>query len=158
MRIQAVGNAATNPITATQRSEASFEDVLMNTQVTKKDNPENTITNIYENLSNKYDVRKATFEEIKEISHSLYEAGEISLKEVAILTFDYERATNDIKNQVGSVSPNFSLYETEANKNGQRDWIAEYEARAAKFFQSGDLVGYQNSTKILNILREIQKR
>lgn len=54
-------------------------------------------SNTWDELSGKYDVRKATFEEIKEISKALYEAGEISTREHLSLTFDYERATNYLK-------------------------------------------------------------
>lgn len=111
---------------------------------------------IYEELASKYNVRSATFEELTQISEALYNAGMISLGEHGILTFDYERATNAIKRHAPTpVLSNFSMYETKANNNHARDWITEYEARIAKDFKYGNLIGYQTNTKILNILQQI---
>lgn len=116
--------------------------------------------NIVEELSSKYDVRKATFEEVKEISKeiskALYEAGEISTQEHLFLTFDYGKATNDLeKNAPIPVSANFDMYETSSNSNGERDWIAEFEVRKSKDFKYGNLIGYQIKTKILNVLQKL---
>ncbi len=119
--------------------------------VTQKDS-----STVYKVLSNKYDVRNATFEEIVEISKALYEAGEISFKEHAVLTFDFGRATDNIKrNAPGYISADFSMYETSANSNGQRDWIAEFGARASSHFKYGNLVGYQTNSKVLAILQKL---
>ncbi|GKV66484.1 MULTISPECIES: hypothetical protein [unclassified Sporosarcina] len=77
---------------------------------------------LYRELAGKYDVRQATFGEIIELSNALYEAGEISLKEHAVLTFDYDRAANNLKRQApGYVPIDFTMYETVAASNGQRD-------------------------------------
>jgi hypothetical protein len=112
--------------------------------------------NIWEELSSKYDVKKATFEEITEISQALYKAGEISLKEYAVLTFDFERATNYLKQNAPIPVPiNFDMYETSANHNGERDWIAEFEARAKQDFKYGNLIGHQNKIKILTVLQRL---
>ncbi len=63
---------------------------------------------VYEELSTNYDVRNATFEEIVEISNVLYNSGEITLKEHAVITFDFERATNNLKqNAPGTISSDF---------------------------------------------------
>lgn len=113
---------------------------------------------IYKGLSNKYDVKNATFGEIVEISNALYDAGEISLKEHAVLTFDYERATNNLKRHApGYVPVDFDMYETSANSNGQRDWISEFGARAAKDFKFGNLVGYQSNARVLDILERLSR-
>lgn len=113
---------------------------------------------IYKGLSDKHDVRNATFGEIVEISNALYDAGEISLKEHAVLTFDYDRATNNLKRHApGYIPVEFNMYETSANSNGQRDWISEFEARAAKDFKYGNLIGYQSKTKVLGILERLSR-
>lgn len=52
---------------------------------------------MYKELSGNYDVRNATFKEVVAISNVLYEAGEIPYKEHSILTFDFGRATDDLK-------------------------------------------------------------
>lgn len=71
-------------------------------------------------MSTEYNVRNASFNEISTVSKKLYQSGDISLAEHAILTFDYERATNDmIRIANGSsiyVSPNFSMYATEVKE------------------------------------------
>lgn len=113
---------------------------------------------IYKGLSDKYDVRNATFGEIVEISNALYDAGEISLKEHAVLTFDFDRATNNLKrNAPGYIPVEFNMHETSANSNGQRDWISEFGARAAKDFKFGNLIGYQSNTKVLEILERLSR-
>lgn len=56
------------------------------------------------------------------------------------------------------VSADFSMYETSANSNGQRDWIAEIEARASNNFKYGNLVGYQINSKILAILQKFDTK
>lgn len=113
---------------------------------------------IYKGLSDKYDVKNATFEEIVEISNVLYEAGEITFKEHIVLVFDYGRATNNLKRHApGYVPADFDMYETSANSNGQRDWISEFGARAAKDFKFGNLVGYQSNTKVLDILERLSR-
>ncbi|BDH61664.1 hypothetical protein MTP04_17940 [Lysinibacillus sp. PLM2] len=117
---------------------------------------ESDSTNIWNELSNKYNVRKATFHEIKEISNELYNAGEISLKDVAVLTFDYDKATNYLKrNAPVTIDNSFDMYETSSNNKGERDWILEFNARAQKDLKYGNLIGYNNNIKILHILQQL---
>lgn len=111
-----------------------------------------------EDISTKYDVRNATFDEIVEMSNELYEAGEISLKEHAVLTFDFGRATTNLKqNAPGYIPSSFDMYETAANSSGQRDWIAEFSARASKDFMYGNLIGHQNHMKIIDLLERFAR-
>ncbi|MEK4425458.1 hypothetical protein [Solibacillus sp. FSL K6-1523] len=113
---------------------------------------------VYEELSSKYDVRSATFEEIVEISNALFEAGEISSKEHMLMTFDFERATNHLKQNVPGVPSSFNMCETPADRNGRRDWIAEFGARASKNFKFGNLIGYQSNMKAVNILQRLSTK
>lgn len=111
-----------------------------------------------EDISNKYDVRNATFDEIVEMSNELYEAGEISFKEHVVLTFDFGRATNNLKqNAPGYITSSFDMYETSSNSNGQRDWIAEFGARASKDFMFGNLIGHQHNMKVIDILERFSR-
>lgn len=112
---------------------------------------------LYKELSSRYDVRNATFGEIIEISEVLYRTGEISLSEHAALTFDYDRATDNLRRHSSGyiISKDFNLHETSANSNGQRDWIAEFEARASKNFKFGNLLGYESDKKVLDILERL---
>lgn len=114
---------------------------------------------VYEELSGKYDIRNATFGEVTEIADALYKAGEISLGELAALTFDYDRATNYMKQAAGMpASAEFSMYKSTANGSNQRDWIAEIEARASDHFKYGNLVGYQLNSKLLAILQKFDTK
>ncbi|MFB5089355.1 hypothetical protein PGC35_19550 [Psychrobacillus sp. PGGUH221] len=132
----------------------SIRQSTENEQVVKRQQANSS--NTWEELSGKYDVRKGTFEEITEISQTLYEAGDISLKDHALLTFDYEKSINSLKqNATIPISANFDMYETSSNSSGERDWIAEFEARASKDFKYGNLIGYQNKMKILTILQRL---
>ncbi|SOC06558.1 hypothetical protein SAMN05880501_104309 [Ureibacillus xyleni] len=159
----ALDNSITNVISTNKRKEANFDDVLARTNV--EINTTNfASSDIYGELSKNYNVRNATFDEIVQIANALYEAGEISGKEVALMTFDFDRAKRDLIHNAGhiirengiQISSDFSLYETSANELGQRDWIAEFEARASKSFKYGDLISYQNNNKIVSILQKLQ--
>lgn len=138
------------------KTVATGEQVF-NVPETVATTPKNSST-VYEELSGKYDVRNATFEEVVEISNVLYGAGEISLAEHALITFDYERATNYLKRNAPGVPANFNMYETSADSNGRRDWIAEFGARASSHFKYGNLVGYQTNSKVLAILQKLDTK
>ncbi len=117
---------------------------------------------LYKELSAKYDVRNATFDEIVEISTALHKAGEISTIDHVILTFDFGRATEDLRRDLnrldpGRVSPTFSMHETPTNGNGKRDWISEFKARAESSFNFGNLSGSQGHTRISNILERLER-
>ncbi|MDI3481574.1 MAG: hypothetical protein PWQ97_1229 [Tepidanaerobacteraceae bacterium] len=104
-------------------------------------------SDIWEELAKEYDIRNASFDELCDISLKLYEAGEISLADHAILTFDPSKSPQKVK-------PNIFL--TKTNIDGKRDWIAEYEARANMDLKIGNTVGYKNNQHILDILRRFQ--
>ncbi|MEK5231749.1 hypothetical protein MHB42_08205 [Lysinibacillus sp. FSL K6-0232] len=144
--------------TVSQRMTTSSQQASFSIQKVNDTTPSTTNNNVWEELSQTYNIRNATFNEIKEIASTLHKAGAISGRDVAILTFDYDRAANDIGRYAPiSVSTNFSLYETDADELGRRDWIAEFGARAQKDLQFGNLVGYSAKTKILNILQQLEK-
>ncbi|MFB1051481.1 hypothetical protein [Paraliobacillus sp. JSM ZJ581] len=107
-------------------------------------------------LSEKYDITNATFQELKKISSALYKADEISLKEHALITFDLGRATESIKQDIPSVSHNFTMYATKANKSGERNWIKEFQARADQAFGYGNIIGAQANLSIVAILQKLK--
>lgn len=109
-------------------------------------------SNVWSELSEKYNVRNATFDDIKEISSRLYEAGEISFRDHSILTFDYDRAVNYLKAHFhGKTTIDVSTN----NQNKAKDWIAEFENRTQKSRQFGDLISYQGNMNVLNILHQL---
>ena len=140
----------------TQSTDEDFQKVL--TQNLEKLETNEVDESIYSDIANKYDIRNATFEEVKEIAQELYGAGAITGLDLAILTFDYDRATRDIKQAAnGLTSPNFTMYETNTDTFGRRDWIAEFEARAAKDRQYGNFIGNANKNKIISILQLLDR-
>ena len=155
--IGAIGSTQLNSWNqVSNRGKAEAQTALF--AVPKINDSQSIVTNIWEELAQTYNMRNATFDEVKEVAAKLYKAGEITFKEVVTLTFDYEKATNYIKQHAPVyVSANFTMYETEVDKSGRRDWIAEFGARAAKDRQYGNLVGYAAKTRILHILQQFEK-
>lgn len=139
-----------------QATEDNFSKVL--TPSTDKLETNEVDESIYDDIANKYDVRNMTFEEVKEMANELYEAGALTFLDVSILTFDYGRATQYIKQAVnGQTSPNFTMYETNEDAFGRRDWIAEFEARATKDRQYGNLIGNAQKNKIVRVLQLLER-
>ena len=50
-----------------------------------------------------------------------------------------------------------SMAASKANAMGQRDWIAEFEARATKDLRYGHLIGHSHKKKILHILQQLDR-
>lgn len=146
--------------TASQRLDTSSQQTAFSIQEEKDVTPTSN-ENVWDELSQMYDVRNATFDEIKEIANTLYKEGAISLKEVVLLTFDYGRATDYMKQAARQtslpVATNFSMYETNADEFGRRDWIAEFSAQAKKQFKLGNLVGHSSRLKIVNLLEQLER-
>lgn len=112
---------------------------------------------IWGELSSKYDVRNATFDEIEKTSIALYEAGEISFTELSLITAPYAAERHLKENVPHLLSPNFSMYHTAADEYGRRDWIAEFESIASSSFKYGDLIGFQNNTKVYKSLQKLAR-
>jgi len=72
---------------------------------------------IWRKMVSQYNVRSITIEETARLSQELYNAGEISLGDHAILSLDPSRI------------PNGSGFLGQADSSGHRDLIAECEAR-----------------------------
>ncbi len=113
--------------------------------------PENNGTanerSIWQSLAAKYDIRHATASELREISTALYKAGQISLSNHAILTFDPAK--------LPMLIPDINL--TPADRDGRRDWIAEYEARLKRDLKQNNLQAALQHHKIIEILKRLDK-
>ncbi len=112
-------------------------------------------SNIWMSLSEKYDVTNMTFDQLKEISTALHEADEISLFEHAMLTFDFDRASNSIKQDIPNVPQTFTMYATEANEFNERNWIDEFQERANRASKHGNLIGHQSHLNVVSILQKL---
>lgn len=145
---------STNTHVEKSNKESVFS--VYETKALNKNQP--TSSNIWEEISETYDVRNATFQDIKNIAKILYKAGEISGGEAATLTFDYKKAAIDIQRySKASVSADFNMYETVVDELDRRDWISEFEALATKDLKYGNLIGHANRSKVLNILYQLEK-
>lgn len=152
--IQAVG-VSTSVQSFTQKAKqdgVDFSSIVASIVETE----ERTQTSV-DDIASEYDVRNMTFEQLTEVANKLYEAGEIQVKDLMLMTFDFGRATEYVK-AIGhpQTSANFTMYET-AEQNGQRDWIAEFQARAAKNRKYGNLIGDANNSKIVAILQRLER-
>lgn len=107
---------------------------------------DNKNSEIWEELRKEYDIRNSSFDELCDISKKLYQAGQISLFDHAMLTFDPSKSPQPIK-------PNLCL--TEVNAEGKRDWIAEYEAKAARDLKISNMMGYRVNKNIVGILERL---
>lgn len=105
----------------------------------RPDNPRET----WGEIARKYDIRNASFSELCDIASELYGSAEISLFEVAVLTFDPSQSPQPIR-------PNMNL--TQANHEGRRDWIVEYQERARRDMKIGNTLGYAQNEKVVQLL------
>lgn len=119
---------------------------ISNTFVLRNNDKSNNCSDVWEKLSEKFNIGNASFNDIKYVSSELYKAGQISLLDHGILTFDPSESPQRIK-------PNIFL--TQSDSNARMDWIAEYEARANKDLNIGNTTGYLNNKRILNILKQL---
>lgn len=108
---------------------------------------EHVTTNIWGEFSNDYSIRNASFKEIQEISTKLYEAGQISLLEHGILTFE------PMFGPPRALKVNMHM--TSFNADDRKDWIAEYEQRAQRDLKIGNSMGYAHKQKIIEILKRL---
>lgn len=77
--------------TASHRVETPSPQASFSIQEVKNATPPVINTNVWEELSQTYDVRNATFGEMKEITNKFHHTDAISGKDVAILTFEMRR-------------------------------------------------------------------
>lgn len=108
---------------------------------------------IWTELGSKYDIRHATFDELCEIANQLYSAGQITLGDLAIMTFDWKRAADDLRKDHPDVVDDLNL--VPADSEGRRDWIAEFDARAKRAFSQGNDFGYIHNQRLVDVLCRI---
>ncbi len=99
---------------------------------------------IWRKIASKYDVRSISTEETANLSQELYDAGEISLLDHAVLSFDPDHNI-----------PYGTGFLTQADSTGHRDLISEYETRIdmdKKMSNSRSLV---NNERVLEYLERL---
>jgi len=92
-------------------------------------------------MAQQYDVRNMPADDLAEMSLKLYKRGAISLLDHAILSL---KAID---------TPEASSYMTKADRAGNRDWIAEFEARLEISMKEGDSRFVENDNRLLSYLK-----
>jgi hypothetical protein len=123
-----------HPQTKSNTAKSSFES-----SETNQIEPES----IWRKMASKYDVRSITIEETANLSQELYNAGEISLRDHAILSFDPDRI------------PHGTGFLTQADSTGHRDLISEYETRIDMDKKMGNSLNLVNNERVLEYLERL---
>lgn len=109
---------------------------------------------VYKLITQQYNIRKASYEELCEMSSMLYEYGEISGSDHAILIFNPEIAPPEF---IKLKDPNYSYFLTTTDQDGRRDWLLEFEARIKKNYATGNPHGAAYRERLLDILRRLER-
>lgn len=96
----------------------------------------------FRKIASKYNIRSITTEETASLSQELYNAGEISLLDHAILSFDPDRNL-----------PYGTGFLTQADSTGHRDLIAEYEAQISMDKKMGDKQSLESDQRVFEYLK-----
>lgn len=114
-----------------------FSAVIFDNASTANSDP----ANIWKELSEKYNIHNASFEDLCDISKSLYSAGQISLFDHGMLTFRYSIPNMD------NATPSYS--------NGNKDWAAEFQARGQQQLKLNNMDGYVLFQRLAGILDKL---
>lgn len=148
MRIELLGsNTLTGLLVNHLSNQKNSEEAMNSTEgavIQKVEGGKNL--NIWSDMAQQIDIRNASFEELCDVSLALYQTGQITLLDHASLTFNPNQSPQEL---IGN------YFMTKVNADGKRDWIAEYEARAARDLKMNNLSGYEYNKDILEILARL---
>jgi len=102
---------------------------------------------IWKELGGRYDVRAMDVDDMDALTMELYQRGEISLLDRAILTFDPAK---------GAAGDSEGYFRTATSGQESIDWIAEFEARSQEHLKYGDSISAANDQRILAILHRLE--
>ena len=123
-----------HPQTKSNTAKSSFE-VSETNQI--------ELESIWRKMASKYDVRNISTEETTILSQELYNAGEISLFDHAILSFD------------PTLIPYGTGFLTQADSTGHRDLIVEYETRIDMDKKMSNSQSLVNNERVLEYLERL---
>lgn len=92
-------------------------------------------------------VRRMSLQDMDDVTMDLYTAGAITLFDRALLTFDPDRL---------AAADGGTGWLTPADSQGNRDWVAEWEARLAQDETLGEAQNAANDRRILDILHRLE--
>lgn len=146
---------ATCPLTSAKEiSEEKVVSSSFTVTKTKTATPVKRGNDVWEVLKEKYDIRHCTFKDLCDISNSLYSAGEISLRDHLMITFDWKKAAEGLSERYPGARTDLNW--TPADGEGNREWIAEFKARASFNMKMGHMDGYVRDTKLAQILSRLE--
>jgi len=113
-------------------SPGDFKNILKNATSKVDDNNVSTVPSgivasnqnkeeLFDKIAQEYNLHCATFEEFCEVAKILYDNGILTIEEVSVATFDWDRVSKEYNLP--------SQYCINTDSKGRRDWIAEYEAK-----------------------------
>ena len=105
-----------------------------------------TESSAWQSVAVKYDVRRMSRDGLRGLAHDLFTAGAISLPDFRLLSL--EPVT------YAPQWPDFSVFETPAERGDRRDWIAEIQKRIQKGSAEYGYVAYQQS--LLSFLKRVE--
>ena len=137
--MQPISTPPPSTVKYTSTSQATTHEPQMTT-LTSSNNTKKPAS-LWHKLGQEFDVHNMSRQQSKDLSSKLYEGGEISLLDHAILSFD------------DSHLPFGSIFKTEANQNGNHDLIAEFKARTED--PNTDNKSRLNNEHVLNLLERL---
>lgn len=93
---------------------------------------------LWHQIGQAVDIRSLSEEDLAKVSRLLYENGEISSEDHAMLTGNFMRSD--------------ARWLTAADEAGRRDWIAEFQARLDRHLAQRDTRGAAQDQRVLDIL------
>lgn len=93
----------------------------------------------------KYDVRRMSGEDLRNLAHDLYTGGAIGLSDSRLLSLEPVTFASDW--------PGWSVFETPGDGDGRRDWILETQTRILRGSADRGYVAYQQS--LLSFLKRV---
>jgi len=105
------------------------------------------LKDIWKELGGKHNVKGMTLESMQTVSLTLYNNDKITIHEHTVMTFSMGK-------DAAEEQPDPFL--TEADEEGKRNWIAEFQARLREHRQAGDEDAAAMDDRILGILERLE--
>ncbi|MFY9377649.1 MAG: hypothetical protein WAP58_05580 [Peptococcia bacterium] len=110
---------------------------------------------IYKLISEKYDIRKASYAELCDMTKALYDYGIITSGERALILFNPKLYPPEF---IRLNYPNYRYFLLETDDNGRRDWLQEFEARIEKNYAEGNSNSAKYRERLLEILKRLERK
>lgn len=109
----------------------------------------------YKLIAERYNIRKASYHELGEMTDILCSEGIITCGEQALILFNPEIAPPEY---IRLNYPNYRYFLTETDSEGRRDWLQEFEARIKKNYADSNPFSANYRERLLTILRKLERK